>query len=194
MDEIRSGNRCWAFILSGVIAARVASAALFLYTFINDLKTWTIPLFLFACFTDALDGYLARRLGVSPSLGVYFDATADFLLVLASFSAFVTKGIYPFWTLLLIGSMFTQFILTSGLRRPLYDPVGKYYGAFLFAAIGFTLIFPKPTVYTAVLVSILGFTVVSMVSRSVFLRSRWKKATPIHDRHEPRARQSTPVG
>lgn len=143
-----------------------------MHTFVNDLTTWTLGIFLFACFTDALDGYLVRRFRISPSLGTYFDATADFLLVLAAFSAFVMEGVFPFWTLLLIGSMFAQFIVTSGLRRPLYDPVGKYYGVFLFAAIGVTLVFPKPAVYNAVLVGIVGFTIASVVSRSVFLLSR----------------------
>ena len=99
-------------------------------------------------------------------------------LILAAFSAFVIKGVYPFWTLLLIGAMFLQFILTSGLRRPVYDPVGKYYGVFLFAAIGVTLGFPKPTVYNAVLVGVVGFTVASVASRAVFLLSRWRKAIP----------------
>ena len=146
------------------------------YTFINDRATWAIRIFLFACLTDALDGYLVRRLGVSPFLGAYFDATADFLLVLAAFLAFVMEGIYPFWTLLLIGSMFAQFILTSGLKRPIYDPVGKYYGLFLFAAVGVTLVFPKPAVYNAVLVGIVGFTVASVASRVVFLLNRWRNA------------------
>lgn len=176
MGGIRTGKRRWASIPSGVTALRVVSAPLLLYTFINDLKTWTICLFLFTCVTDALDGHLARRLGVSSSLGAYLDATADFLLVLTAFSAFVMKRIYPFWTLLLIGSMFLQFILTSRLRRPLYDPVGRYYGAFLFAAIGVTLAFPKPAVYYAMLIGVLGLTVASVASRSVFLLSHWKNA------------------
>ena len=85
------------------------------------------------------------------------------------------KGIYSFWISVLIVAMFTQFILTSRLERPIYDPVGKYYGVFLFCTIGVTLVFPKPIVYNAVLVGILGFTVVSVTSRSVFLLSRWNK-------------------
>ena len=40
----------------------------------------------------------------------YFDVTADFLLVLAGFSAFVVRGTYPLWTLLLLVGMFLQFI------------------------------------------------------------------------------------
>ncbi len=175
---MRTSRRRRAFIVSGVVAARVACAALFVWTFISDLRTWSICLFLLACLTDALDGHLARRLRVSPSLGAYFDPTADLILVLAAFLAFVVKGMYPFWTLLLIGSMFSQFVLTSGLRRPLYDPAGKYYGVFLFVAIGITLAFPRPAVYDAVLVGILGFTTASVVSRCAFLLSRRKKAGP----------------
>jgi len=172
MDEGRISRHHRALIVSTVIGVRVASTALFLSAFINNQKTWAIGLFLFACLTDALDGHLARTLGVSPSLGPYFDATADFVLVLAAFLAFAIKGIYPFWVLLLIGSMFLQFVVTSGLARPVYDPVGKYYGVFLFGATGITLAFPNPVVYDAVLIAILGFTAASVVSRCTFLVRR----------------------
>ncbi len=172
MDDIHVANRRRAFVVSGIIAIRVAAAPLFLYTFLNHLTTWAMGVFLLACLTDALDGLLARRLGASQFLGPYLDAAADFLLVLAAFSAFVMKGVYPFWTLLLIVSMFLQFILTSGLRRPVYDPVGKYYGAFLFAAIGVTLALPDFAVCYAVLVSLLGLTFASLVSRVLFLQRR----------------------
>jgi len=62
-----------------------------------------------------------------------------------------------------------QHPLTSGLRRPVYDPVGKYYGVFLFAAIGVTLALPDFAVRYTLLISILGLTVASVASRSVFL-------------------------
>ena len=174
MGENDSRRRHWASIISGVIAVRVACAALFFYTFIHDERTWATGLFLLACFTDAFDGYLVRKLGVVPSLGPYFDATADFVLIAAAFSAFVVKGTYPLWTLLLIVGMFLQFIWTSGRVQPLYDPVGKYYGVFLFAAIAVTLAFPRPAVCDMVLIGIVGFTAASLVSRSVFFRRRQK--------------------
>jgi CDP-diacylglycerol--glycerol-3-phosphate 3-phosphatidyltransferase/cardiolipin synthase len=96
------------------------------------------------------------------------DITADFLLVLTAFSAFVVKGIYPLWALLLISLMFTQFIVTSILGRILYDPVGRFYGTFLFAVIGVTLALPKPLVYFSLLAGVLAMTIVSVTSRSVF--------------------------
>lgn len=186
MDKIRANERLGTIIVSGVIAIRVVAAPLFLYTFVNNLTTWALGIFLFAVFTDALDGYLARRLGgASPFLGAYSDATADFVLVLAAFSAFAMKGIYPFWTILLIIAMFTQFVLTSRLERPVYDPVGKYYGVFLFAAIGVTVALPDSAVCHAVLVGILTFTVASLVSRFMFLLGLWKKRALSHDRPGP---------
>ena len=171
-----TSERLGTAVVSSLIIIRVIAAVLFLCAFLNDLRVWAVCVFFLACLTDVLDGHLARRLGGLPSLGVYCDATADFLLVLAAFSAFAVKDIYPFWTLLLIGAMFLQFVLSSGLKRPLYDPVGKYYGVFLFAAIGVTLVFPRAVVYTGVLVGILGFTVASLVSRAVFFLRRWRRA------------------
>jgi len=175
MIEPPRDKRLGTAIVSGLIAVRVAAAPLLLCTFMNDLRAWALGVFLFAVFTDALDGYVARRWGGSPCLGPYSDAAADFFLVLAAFLAFVMKSVYPLWTLLLIVAMFIQFVLTSRLDRPVYDPVGKYYGVFLFCAAGVTLVVPDPTVCRGVLVGILGFTTASAVSRCMFLLGLSKK-------------------
>jgi phosphatidylglycerophosphate synthase len=186
MDTIRANKHLGTVVVSGVIAIRVVAAPLFLYTFISNLTMWTLGIFLFAVATDALDGYVARRLGgASPFLGAYSDPAADFVLVLAAFLAFVMKGIYPFWTILLIIAMFTQFILTSRLERPIYDPVGKYYGVFLFCAIAVTVALPDSAVRHAVLVGILAFTVASLIGRFLFFLGLWKERALSHDRPGP---------
>jgi CDP-diacylglycerol--glycerol-3-phosphate 3-phosphatidyltransferase/cardiolipin synthase len=170
MDESHANERLATIIVSTVIAIRFVAAPLLLYALANDLATWAMRIFLVAVFTDALDGHVARRLGgASPFLGPYSDAVADLALVMAAFSAFVLKGLYPFWVLLLIVAMFAQFALTSRPGRPIYDPVGKYYGLFLFCAVGVTLILPHAEVCHGVLVLILGFTIASLISRAVFL-------------------------
>lgn len=186
VTSILNGKRHWIAHPYGIVCLRGATAPLLFYTFIRDLKLWTIGLFLFACSTDALDGHLVKRLGISSSssLEAYFDPITDFLLVLTAFSAFVVRNIYPFWVLILLGIMFFQFLLTSGRRRPLYDPVGKYYGAFLFATIGITLAFPNPLVYDLMFLGILGATGASVTSRSIFLFRRWKNVQ-IHANHSP---------
>ena len=176
-NKINASKRHLFSIVSGITAFRVLLAALFLYLFVNDLQIWAIGFLIFACFTDGLDGRLARRFGVSTSFGAYFDVTADFLLVLLVFSAFVLKEIYPFWTLLIISFVFLQFILTAMLCKQLYDPVGGFYGGFLLLAIGFTLIFPSTAVYNIILILIPIYAVMAVVSRSVFLLNCKKKGT-----------------
>jgi len=42
-----------------------------------------------------MDSYIARKMNCSSPEGVYFDTTADFILILTAFTAFVIKGIYP---------------------------------------------------------------------------------------------------
>ncbi len=176
MEKSHTNKRPGTIIVSIIIALRFIAAILFLYTFTNGLTAWALCIFVVAVFTDALDGHVARKLGgASPFLGPYSDAVADLFLVLAAFGAFVIEGLYPFWTLLLIVAMFAQFVLTSRLARPIYDPVGKYYGVFLFCAIGVTLVLPHATVRQAVLVVILGFTIVSVISRAAFLFGFSKK-------------------
>ena len=186
MNEAHTNEELGTIVVSAVIAIRFIAAPLFLYTFANDLTAWALCIFLVAVFTDALDGHVARRLGgASPFLGPYSDAVADFFLVLAAFSAFVLKGLYPFWMLLLIVAMFAQFVLTSRLARPIYDPVGKYYGVFLFCAIGVTLVLPHPAVHRAVPVVILGFTIASVISRAMFLLGFSERRSLGHDNPGP---------
>lgn len=169
MNEISPGKCRGAIIPCGITALRVVAAGLLLYALSKGMRPWALTLFLFACVTDYIDGYLARRLGVCTVLGSYLDATADFLVVLASFTVFVRQGVYPWWTVLVIVSMFLQFIVTSKLGRPIYDPVGKYYGTFLFAAIGVTLLWPHSIIRHAIPWCILGLTVASVTSRILFL-------------------------
>jgi CDP-diacylglycerol--glycerol-3-phosphate 3-phosphatidyltransferase/cardiolipin synthase len=192
MDKSLTNEQLGTTIVSAIIALRFIAAPLFLYTFVNDLTAWALSIFLVAVFTDALDGHVARRLGgASPFLGpysaysAYSDAVADFFFVLAAFSAFVIESLYPFWTLLLIVAMFAQFVLTSRRARPIYDPVGKYYGVFLFCAIGVTLVLPYAAIRQAVLVLILGFTILSVISRAMFLLGFSKKRSLSQDNPGP---------
>jgi CDP-diacylglycerol--glycerol-3-phosphate 3-phosphatidyltransferase/cardiolipin synthase len=131
--------------------------------------SWAIAALGYACVTDLVDGYLARRLGAVSSLGAYVDVTADFLVVLAGFAGFAWRGVYPWWMPFIIVLMFAQFIVTSQIGRPVYDPVGKYYGALLFVGIGVTLLLPDLAVHELVLAIVVGCTLVSLITRVRYL-------------------------
>jgi CDP-diacylglycerol--glycerol-3-phosphate 3-phosphatidyltransferase len=159
----------WSWLLPVLVAARVVSAVVVFFGLISDLRLLATCVFALACVTDLLDGPVAKTTNSSPPLGGYADPAADFLLVLGAFSAFVVKDVYPTWTVVVIVLMFLQFVLTSGRSGPLYDPVGKYYGAALFVATGATLLLPEAAVRTAVPLAVLGLTIASVASRSLFL-------------------------
>ena len=160
---------------SSVTTLRIVCAPIIYYLIVNQVWLWVICIFFVVCLTDLLDGYLARLLNAKTSFGAYFDATADFIFILVTFSAFIKIGFYPNWLAILIIFMFLIFIITSGRKKPIYDPMGKHYGTCLMGAIGFSLFFPTENVYYTLLWTIMILSFFSIVSRIIFLFNRYEK-------------------
>ena len=55
------------------------------------LRFWAIFLAIFSFITDALDGFLARKRGLSTNLGAFLDPLGDKLLLNAGFIILVLK-------------------------------------------------------------------------------------------------------
>lgn len=68
--------------------------------------------------------------------GMYFDVSADFAVVVAGLAALNQAGVYPDWCTAVVLVMFLQFIATSLSGRMRYDPLGRYYGGFLYGLVG----------------------------------------------------------
>jgi CDP-diacylglycerol--glycerol-3-phosphate 3-phosphatidyltransferase/cardiolipin synthase len=68
--------------------------------------------------------------------------------------------------------MFILFIGTSGLKKPVYDPVGKYLGAYLMVMIFILLLFQEPLIREILLVLLVIIWLVSIISRlySIFIQ------------------------
>lgn len=148
---------------------------------------WTAALVCFAgiAVSDLIDGPLARALHVASPRGARLDIAADLGVVLCGFGAFATLGVYPWWLLLVFGAMFAQFVVTSRrARRPIYDPIGKYYGAMLFGVLGVTLAFPDGGLNVGMTFVVLAFTAVSIASRAYqLLHAGRRDADPALPRH-----------
>ncbi|PKL66998.1 MAG: CDP-alcohol phosphatidyltransferase family protein [Methanobacteriales archaeon HGW-Methanobacteriales-1] len=172
MGQMISDKRLKNAIPSLVSIIRIILAPLFLIAFLENNLILSICIYTIAVATDAIDGYLARILDSVTPLGAYLDITADLILILTGFVAFTIKGIYPYWILILIIIMFLQFIITSKFKVPVYDPIGKYYGAFLFLVIFITLIadiFHNNYLNYILLILIVIFTAISLISRLFFI-------------------------
>jgi phosphatidylglycerophosphate synthase len=155
-----------------ITSLRLVALPFLLYSFNKEIRVAIYSLFLFAVGTDFLDGFLAKRLKATSNLGFYFDATVDFIFISAMYMVFIFKGFFPSWILLLIISVFAQFILTSlYLKRIIYDPVGKYYGSLMYGGIGLTLLFSWQLIHDIVVIVIVDSSVASLCSRlAYFLR------------------------
>lgn len=68
-------------------------------------------LFVLGSVTDFLDGYLARRLKVVSSLGIFLDLTADKVFVSAVLIAMVQIGLVPAWIVFIVVTR--EFLVTS---------------------------------------------------------------------------------
>lgn len=71
----------------------------------------SIAVFLSACFTDFLDGFIARKYGLITDFGKFLDPLADKLLVCCALILFVAEGSLPVWVVLIIISR--EFIISA---------------------------------------------------------------------------------
>lgn len=77
------------------------------------LSALSCVVFLIAAASDALDGYLARRMGLVTVVGKFLDPLADKLIVLSTLVMLVAKGRAPAWLVIVLMS---RELAVTGLR------------------------------------------------------------------------------
>lgn len=166
--EIDGTARKTPYAVSGT---RILLAFAFFYAFMVDAAEIAITLYAVAFVSDIVDGRLARKMKTRSltSVEAYLDPVADFLFVMASFSGFVIREMYPAWILGALVFMFLFFVISSSRKKPCYDPVGKYYGTFLLTTIGVTLLMPHEAILHGILLLITAYTLGLIVYRTFFL-------------------------
>jgi len=92
---------------------RVALIPVFIVLFLNEHIIAAATVFIVASLTDALDGHIARKRGVVSDWGKLLDPLADKILVVSALILFVSKGIVPDWSVVII--LAREFAVT-GLR------------------------------------------------------------------------------
>jgi phosphatidylglycerophosphate synthase len=161
----------------GLSLVRIAVLPFFFYLYNAGDTNFCLILFAVSVLSDFFDGYLARKLNVITRFGGYFDASTDFIFIIAIFTFFILRGLYPIWLLLLIAASFVIFLVSSLYAKKLYDPVGKYTGSALYIGIMLTLVIPSQATFAFVKYAFLGFFMVSLASRAISLtKKRAKKA------------------
>jgi cardiolipin synthase (CMP-forming) len=93
-------NRVWTVpnVLSMI---RLAGVPVFLWLILGpEADGWALVLLMVAGVTDFLDGYLARRLGQTSTLGQILDPVADRLYILAVVVGLALRDVIPWWVAL----------------------------------------------------------------------------------------------
>ncbi|GFS55861.1 cardiolipin synthase [Nephila pilipes] len=75
---------------------RIVSTPILGYLVLSELYTYSLGLFVFAGFTDLVDGYIARNFRNQQSMiGSFLDPAADKLLIAALFITLTINGLIP---------------------------------------------------------------------------------------------------
>lgn len=101
---------------------RVGLVPLVVLAMVSDNMGWALAGFLVAGISDAVDGYLARRLGQESELGAYIDPIADKLLLVSVFVVMGLTGELPVWLVVLFvsrdGLIVGAVVLSSVMGQP----------------------------------------------------------------------------
>ena len=150
-------------IPSTLTALRVISIPLIYWLSFTSISK-LITVYILACFTDLLDGKLARLLGSVTKSGALFDALADYLLIMTLLLYFVNIGVYPSWILIVVTFAFAQFAMTFN-KTMIQDKLGKHIGTLLYLAAGVTLMFPDSFINYILPYLITGYIILSILTR-----------------------------
>src|SRR5450432_3343743 len=83
-------------------AFRLLAAPIAAFLILNGHDTASLLIFAAAGASDGLDGFIARRWGVTSRFGAWLDPAADKLLMLLCFTALFVIAVTPLWLVALV--------------------------------------------------------------------------------------------
>lgn len=95
-----------------ITLARLLAVPVTLYLIIMEIYQAAFWLFLAAGVSDAIDGYLAKRLDAVTEIGAYLDPLADKVLLVGVFVTLGYNGLVAIWLVFLI--VFRDLLIVAG--------------------------------------------------------------------------------
>ena len=92
---------------------RLLSVPVAVYLILNGFMTAAFWLFVAAGISDGVDGYLAKTLGLSSTLGAYLDPIADKALLVGVYVTLGQAGQLPNWLVIMV--VFRDIIIVGGI-------------------------------------------------------------------------------
>jgi cardiolipin synthase len=104
-------------------ALRLVAAPALAFLLVSGSDRTALGVFAFAGLSDAADGFLAKRFGVTSRFGRLLDPAADKLLMVAAFLTLAALNIAPLWLTLLVITRDAAIVGGVVLARALALPV-----------------------------------------------------------------------
>src|SRR5580700_1849175 len=115
-------GRIWT-VPNQITLLRLGFLPFFLILIFYEEYRWALAVLVFVALTDAIDGFLARRLHQKSALGAYLDPIADKLLLSSSFVVLAMGKKIPWWLTIMVLSrdvlllvVATVIIIVQGYR------------------------------------------------------------------------------
>ncbi|MDE0058898.1 MAG: CDP-alcohol phosphatidyltransferase family protein [Defluviicoccus sp.] len=96
-----------------ITLSRLLSVPLIIYLILNESYGWAFALFLLAGASDALDGYIAKALDQTTTLGVYLDPLADKALIVSVYVTLGMRGLIDDFVVILV--VFRDVLIVGGV-------------------------------------------------------------------------------
>ena len=96
-----------------ITMVRIALIPVFLVLAYKDMMLGALAVYIIACVSDFVDGYIARHYNQITAFGKFMDPLADKMLVMSAMCFFVENGQMPGWVVALV--LLREFAV-SGLR------------------------------------------------------------------------------
>jgi cardiolipin synthase len=118
-DGEGSGGRGGGLSIPNLITlGRILLVPVVVWAIASGEMRFAFLLFMVAAISDAVDGFLAKRFGMTTELGAYLDPLADKVLIVSIYLTLGFNGIIPRWIVILVVSrdiMIVGAILLSWL-------------------------------------------------------------------------------
>ncbi len=167
--------RIWT-VPNQITLLRLGFLPFFLILVLYNEYRWALVVLVFVALTDAIDGFLARRLHQKSALGAYLDPIADKLLLSSSFVVLAMAHKIPWWLTVLVLSrdvlllvVATVIIIVQGYRPFPPSLLGKATTFFEIALVFFVVFAAAyPNERAPALIQYLSFIVTGFVLVSGF--------------------------
>jgi len=144
------------FIPNSITITRIIMTFIFLYFVVEQFAYGRenfinlIVMFLAICFSDLLDGKIARGTGAVSIIGAKLDVFADLLYIILSYTVLIILKMLPLWFLVFVCLKFLEFVITSKFIKSynresnkafVFDKIGRLVSATFFIIPGIVCIY-----------------------------------------------------